>query len=172
MAKATLLTLPLELQTYIYELVLVKDEPIRPLIVETPDDKKRIPPSLSLLSTCHSIRAISRPIYYGDNTFVIAGMDDDVQSEAEKALAFLNATTLRLCRRVIVELTFSDFNCHATGCPDLLEEDDITYFTSIEMDFKARKVECDLSLPCCGREQTWYTPLIDYLQSIVEDKAR
>lgn len=36
--------------------------------------------------------------------------------------------------------------------------------TYAQVDFKAKKIEADLRVPCCGREQTQYASLVAYLK--------
>lgn len=121
MAKSLLLTLPEELQTRIYELVLVQSDPIRPAISRIADiHKRKNGCSLALLATCHSIRRIAKEAYYGQNTFVIGeGEGDDVLAEPSNMFDAVNPSTLRLCRKVFVEVTFTDTEKHYEDCSEL-----------------------------------------------------
>ena len=99
MAPTTLLTLHEELQAYIYELVLVQQLPIRPDISRLANDQQRIAPTLSLLATCKSIRCIAKSAYYGKNTFILEGGNEDIKTE-------------------VVEGEIARYNCDSKICAD------------------------------------------------------
>lgn len=103
MSTPTLLTLPVELQTWIYYLAVVQDyDDKKPhgIQVEKAEDRNLASSMFSLLRTCRQIYQIAKPTYYNSNTFVFS---DGYRLFRFRVLAFFTALgndNIALCRNI------------------------------------------------------------------------
>ena len=101
MSSSPLLDLPAELQNRIYELVVVQVEPD---IVSVRDSEalSEQRDALAPLSTCHGIRAIAKPTFYG-KYILLLGLQRDFRTSLEGFFVSLEQSTAKLCRDIRIE---------------------------------------------------------------------